>query len=96
MKGLAQAISKGSNCMWDKLALAPFALQGWFCPSRTSDTVLLALCAWFVGLWCGCSITALVLSPSLRRCLLRGIAYALQEAQTAAPVAVDRLQRYRQ
>ena len=82
--------------MWDKLALAPFALQGWLCPSRTSDTVLLVLLAWFVGLWCGCLGTAVVLSPSLRRCLLRGIAFALQEAQPAGPASLDRLQRYRQ
>lgn len=82
--------------MWDKLALAPFALQGWLCPSRTSDTVLLALLAWFFGLWCGVLITSLVLSPSLRRCLLRGVAFALQEAQPGGQGHFDRLQRYRQ
>ncbi len=82
--------------MWDKLALAPFALQGWLCPSRTSDTVLLVLLAWLVGLWCGVVATAVCLSPSLRRCLLRGIAFALQEAQPTASGSLDRLQRYRQ
>lgn len=89
--------------MLEKLALAPLAFQSLICPNRSSDTILLAICAWGCGAVCGCVVTALVLSPSLRRFLLRAASLALQEA---APVVVetrphsgagvDRLQRYRQ
>lgn len=82
--------------MWDRLAIAPFALQSWLCPSRTSDTVLLGLFAWFLGVLCGSFCTALALSPSLRRYLLRGLQYALAEAAPDRPRGVDRLKRYRQ
>lgn len=84
--------------MWDRLAIAPFALQTWLCPNRTSDTVLLGLIAWFCGACCGAFATALLLSPSLRRCLLRGLAFALAEAVPDFPRGggAERLQRYRQ
>jgi hypothetical protein len=94
---LTEAVQRVNLCMWDRLAIAPFALQAWFCPSRTSDTVLFGLLAWCCGAIFGSVCTALVLSlsPSLRRCLLRGLAYALAEAVPDFPRG-DRLQRYRQ
>jgi len=87
--------------MWDKLAVLPFAFQSLICPSRTSDTLLLALLAWIFGLCCGSVITALALSPGLRRCLARAIASALHEPGIGFPPAerlirADRLSRYRQ
>ena len=81
--------------MWDRLTLVPLALSNWLCPSRTSDTILLALVAWCFGVATGASITAVLLSPWLRRCLLRGAAFALAEAVPELR-PTDRLQRYRQ
>lgn len=80
--------------MWERIALAPFALQSLICPSRSSDTILFGLLAWGFGVCCGSLATALILCPGLRRCLLRGLFFALQEA---APQEhrFDRLQRYR-
>lgn len=85
--------------MWDKLAVIPFAFQGLFCPSRTSDTLLLALVAWILGVAFGSLVTAVILSPGLRRCIFRAIAYALHEAaptgEHSGRVRTDRLERYR-
>ena len=85
----------GFKYMWDKVALFPFALQSLICPSRTSDTLLLAIVAWACGLLCGAAGATLILSPSLRRFLVRGLFFALQESQPA-PAFTDRLRRYRQ
>lgn len=89
--------------MLEKLALAPFALQSWLRPSRTSDTILFGLCAWLCGAICGACITAFLLSPGLRRFLLRALSLALQEFGPRSEVrpagsgvaGTDRLQRYR-
>ncbi len=81
--------------MWDKVALIPFALQSLVCPSRTSDTLLLAIVAWAGGVLCGVVATSLILSPSLRRCLVRGLYFALHESQPSSAYT-DRLRRYRQ
>lgn len=82
--------------MWEKVALLPLAFQSLICPSRTSDTILLVLLSWFAGCLCGSALTALVLSPSLRRCLVRAAAFALREAIPEGGPGFDRLQRYRQ
>ena len=82
--------------MWDKLALLPLAFQSIVCPSRTSDTVLLILLSWIAGFCCGAVVASLILSPGLRGCLLRALAFALREAVPAAVPRTDRLQRYRQ
>ena len=84
------------KCMGlESLALIPLALQNLVCPSRSSDTILLFLVAWVSGAACGCLFTALCLSANLRRCLLRGLLFALQEGVTGAAAGGDRLQRYR-
>ena len=87
--------------MWDRLALLPLAFQSIVCPSRTSDTVLLIILSWVAGFFAGgciaaLSIAALILSPGLRRCLIRATAFALQEAVPEGLPRSDRLQRYRQ
>lgn len=82
--------------MWDKLTLLPLFFQSWVCPSRTSDVVLLCLLTWAVGVITGAVATALILSPGLRRFLLRGLAFVLVEVVPEAARRTDRLQRYRQ
>ena len=79
----------------ESLAFIPLALQNLVCPSRSSDTILLFLVAWVSGAACGCLLTALILSATLRRCLLLGLLFALQEGVTGATGGGDRLQRYR-
>ena len=79
----------------ESLAFIPLALQNLVFPSRSSDTILLFLVAWVSGAACGCFLTALILSATLRRCLLRGLLFALQEGVTGATGGGDRLQRYR-
>ena len=66
--------------MLDWLALAPVALQSLVCPNRTSDTILFALVALGFGVLCGAVVASLLLSPALRRFLLRAATLALQEA----------------
>ena len=86
-------------CMWEKIAFIPFAVQNLFCPNRTSDTLLLALLAWICGVAFGAAVTGLVLSPWLRKCLVRAAAFALQEAvpvpEPGGRSRTDRLERYR-
>lgn len=85
--------------MWfERLAFAPLALQNLLCPSRSSDTILLFALGWICGALFGALITALALSPGLRRCILRGLLVALQETVVVGENprgGVDRLQRYR-
>ena len=82
--------------MWlDRLAFAPLALQNLLCPSRSSDTILLLALGWICGAVFGALATALALSPALRRCILRGFLFALQETVGGEAPRVDRLQRYR-
>ena len=79
---------------WERLAVAPFALQSLLCPSRGSDTLLLLLLGWTLGFFCGAFLVAICLSPQLRRGILRVLFYALQETVVEVPRG-DRLQRYR-
>lgn len=81
---------------WERLAVAPFALQSLLCPSRGSDTILLLLLGWAVGFCSGALLVALCLSPQLRRGILRVVYYLLQETVIEVPrPGGDRLQRYR-
>ena len=43
----------------------------------------------------GALITAIALSPALRRCILRGLLFALQDTVGGEAPRVDGLQRYR-
>ena len=81
--------------MWDRLALLPLAFIDRV-PISTSDTVLLIILSWVAGFFAGSCIAALILSPGLRRCLIRATAFALQEAVPEGLPRSDRLQRYRQ
>ena len=82
--------------MWDRLASLPWGIQSLFCPSRASESLLLAIGAWLLGFFCGSFITALFLSPLLRRILTKVVAVVAYEL---APVNIrgreGRLARYR-
>ena len=83
--------------MWEKLALLPLTFQGFLCPHRgASDSILLAIACWTIGVITGSFCTALILSPWLRRVLCRIFAVVIWELNPpAARGREERLARYR-
>lgn len=82
--------------MWDAWTFFPSGVQSLFCPSRASESLLLAIAFWILGACFGSFITAICLSPLLRRVLAKVFAVVVFELSPIQnPRREDRLARYR-
>ncbi len=82
--------------MWDAWTFSSSGVQSLICPSRASESLLLAIAFWILGACFGSFITAICLSPLLRRVLARVFAVVVFELSPLHnPRREDRLARYR-